>query len=87
MSSTYLTSQDMNLIGRLLDEMRDLGKLRGFDGEASAARFLVRRIEQGTSSEMRLRIALKRHLRLGDALNGSTSRHDAEGGITGTGAL
>ncbi|EXL04022.1 hypothetical protein [Aquamicrobium defluvii] len=87
MSSTYLTSQDMNLVGRLLDEKRELGKLRGIERETSAARFLVRRIEQGTANEMRLRIALGRHLRLCDTQNSAVSRWDGEGGAIGKGAL
>ncbi|MCK9552939.1 hypothetical protein QEZ48_19515 [Aquamicrobium lusatiense] len=87
MSSTYLTPQDMNLVRRLLDEMREPGKLRGIDRETSAARFLVRRIEQGTASEMRLRIALGRHLHLYDTQNSAVSRWDGEGGAIGQGAL
>ncbi len=87
MSSTYLTPQDMNLVGRLLDEKRELGKLRGIDRETSAARFLVRRIEHGTANEMRLRIALGHHLRLYDTQNSAVSRWDGEGGAIGQAAL
>ena len=60
MSSTYLTSHDMNMIRGLLREVRTTGELAGTD--ITAERLLIRRFENGTFNETRLRMILKRHI-------------------------
>ena len=60
MSSTYLTSHDLNMIVRLLDEVRMTGRLA--ENDIIAERLLIRRFEKGTYDERRLRIILKRHI-------------------------
>lgn len=85
MSSTYLTSDDMNLIERLLGEIGEHGPLRNFDRNA-AARFLVQSFQRGATSEADLRASLSRHLNHHKAMDGAVARWDEEGGSTGNNA-
>jgi hypothetical protein len=83
MSSTYLTSDNMNMIERLLSEVRGSGSIRNFDRETAEARLLIGRVEGGTTSEDELRGALARHVGLHKIMDGALSRWDAEGGAPG----
>lgn len=60
MSSTYLTSHNLNMIARLLGEARASGELA--ENDIIAERLLIRRFERGTFNEGRLRIILRRHV-------------------------
>jgi hypothetical protein len=83
MSSTYLTSDDMNLIERLLSEVRGAGPTRNFDRETAEARFLIKRVEQGATSEDELRGALSYHVDLHKIMDSALSRWAGEGGAIG----
>lgn len=83
MSSTHLTSDNMNLIERLLSEVRETGPIRNFDRETAAARLLIQRLEQGTTNEDELRSALAHHVDLHEMLGGALERWDGEGGAIG----
>lgn len=80
MSSTYLTSHDMNIIEQLLVEVREPAENRSFDEETAQARMLVRAVERGIHSATELRMLLKYHVRLHQALNHSSQRWENEGG-------
>jgi len=69
MSSTYLTSDDMTLIERLLREIREEGPERNFDRETAAAWFLIQEIEKGSTGEIVLREKLAMHVDLHNALD------------------
>lgn len=84
MSSTYLTSENMNMISRLLSETCEIGKISE-TGKLSA-RLLVRRFEKGTFNENRLRLILRRFLRQQSSLSASLDRWNDEGGLISTGA-
>lgn len=84
MSSTYLTSDNMNLIERLLSEVRGSGPIRNFDRETAEARLLVGRVEGGTTSEDELRGALAHHVELHKIMDSALARWDGEGGSPGT---
>jgi len=84
MSSTYLTSDNMNLIERLLSEVRGPGSIRNFDRETAEARLLIGRVEGGTTSEDELRGALSHHVGLHKILDSALARWDSEGGSPGT---
>lgn len=60
MSSTYLTSHNLNILVRLLDEVRITGELA--ENDIIAERLLIHRFERGTYDERRLRIILRRHV-------------------------
>ncbi len=60
MSSTYLTSHNLNMLVRLLDEVRITGELA--ENDIIAERLLIHRFEKGTYDEIRLRIVLRRHI-------------------------
>lgn len=61
MSSTYLTSNDMTMMERLLAEVREAAPERSFDIESAQARLLVRAFEGGMASESDLRNLLAEH--------------------------
>jgi hypothetical protein len=83
MSSTYLTSDDMNLIERLLSEVRGAGPTPNFDRETAEARFLIKRVEQGTTNEDELRAALSHHVGLHKITDSALPRWGGEGGAIG----
>lgn len=85
MSSTYLTSADMNLIERLLGEVRERGPVQTLNEVTSAARLLIRRMESGLKSETALRGALAHHVGLRLVMDEAVSRWDGEGGEVGSG--
>jgi hypothetical protein len=80
MSSTYLTSDNMNLIERLLSEVREPGPASNIDREIAEARLLVGRVEQGTTNEVELRDALSRHVVRHKIMDSAIARWDGEGG-------
>jgi hypothetical protein len=80
MSSTYLTSDNMNLIERLLSEVRGSAPMRNLDRETAEARLLVGRVEQGTTNEIELRDALSRHVVRHKVMDSALARWDGEGG-------
>jgi hypothetical protein len=84
MSSTYLTSDNMNLIERLLSEVRGAGPIRNFDRETAAARLLIQRFEQGMTKESELRCALSHHMGLHKIMDSALERWDGEGGAIGS---
>jgi hypothetical protein len=83
MSSTYLTSDNMNLIERLLSEVRGAGLIRNLDRETAAARLLIQRFEQGMTEESELRISLSHHVGLHKIMDSALERWDGEGGAIG----
>jgi hypothetical protein len=85
MSSTYLTSADMNLIERLLRQVRERGPVQPLNEVTSSARLLVRRMESGLKSETALRGALAHHVGLRLIIDEAVSWWDAEGGAAGSG--
>jgi hypothetical protein len=84
MSSTYLTSDNMNLIERLLSEVRGAGLIRNLDRETAAARLLIQRVEQGMTKESELRGALSHHVGLHKIMDSALERWDGEGGAIGS---
>ncbi len=80
MSSGYLTSRDMNVIERLLAEIREKGCERDFGKETAAARMLVHAVEQGSSDETTLRTMLAGHVDLHRTLDIGLSRWADESG-------
>ena len=80
MSSTYLTSSDMQLIERLLAEVRDPGPERDFDQETAEARLLIHAVEEGTREANDLRCLLAQHRKLHRSLNAGLMRWEGEGG-------
>lgn len=78
MSSGYLTSEEMNLIQRLLAEGAPTRAARGAGDETAAARMLIRAIGRG-SGEDGLRTKLAR-FRDGTVIDAALSRWDGEGG-------
>lgn len=61
MSSTYITSSDMQLIEQLLVERHETHGVQTIDKETEAARELFRTITCGISDEETLRIVLANH--------------------------
>ena len=80
MSSTYLTSRDMNILEQLLAEVREPAENRSFDKETAQARMLVRAIERGIHSSSELRVLLAKHVRTHQILDHSSQRWENEGG-------
>jgi hypothetical protein len=83
MSSTYPTSDNMNLIERLLREVRAPRPIRDFDRETAEARLLIKQVEQGTTNEGELRGALSHHVGLHKIMDSALERWDGEGGAIG----
>ena len=83
MFSTYLTSDNMNLIERLLCEVRGSGPNRNSDRETAEARLLIGRVERGATNEDELRGALAHHVGLRKIMDSALARWDAEGGAPG----
>ena len=84
MSSTCLTSDNMNLIEPLLAEVRESGPISNFDRETAAAHLLIQRVQQSTTNENALRSALARHVGLHEIMGGALERWDGEGGAIGS---
>jgi len=81
MSSTYLTSENMNMLQRLLAEVRRLP--RNIQREASSARFLVHRFQDGTTAESDLRSQLEAYGRGGDDRDAGSVAAQANGNAAG----
>jgi hypothetical protein len=81
-SSTYLTSADINLIERLLGHVREPDAAQTADN--SAARPLIPIMESRLKSEAALRGALAYHVGLRLIMDEAVSRWD-EGGAAGSG--
>jgi hypothetical protein len=84
-SSTYLTSADINLIERLLGEVQERGPVQTLNEVTAAARLLIRRMESGLKSETALRGALAHYVGLRLIMDEAVSRWDGEGGAAGSG--
>lgn len=63
-SSTYLTSDDMKMIERLLAEVRETRPERSFDAETARAHLLIHALGEGTQVESELRHLLAEHVKL-----------------------
>ena len=79
MSSTYLTSSDMQLIECLLTEVRSSGPERDFDWTAEA-RLLIHAVEEGTRDASDLRQLLAQHRKLHRIFDNGLMRWEGEGG-------
>jgi hypothetical protein len=82
-SSTHLTSDNINLIERWLSEVRESGSIRNFDRVTATARLLIQRVEQGTTNEDELRSALARRVGLHEIMEGALGQWDGEGSAIG----
>lgn len=80
MSSDYLTSNDLNMIERLLGEVREPGNFRGLDRESVAARFLIANFRRSKTAEKDLRTLLAARIKAQDATERGLNRWDNEGG-------
>lgn len=78
MSSNYLTSENMNMIGRLLAEIRPRSSRPDADRETATARFLVESFQGGTKTIDGLRRRLESH-----ASQHSVNRWDDKDGTVG----
>ncbi len=85
MSSTFLDSTNINMIVRLLREVHEPGATCELKNQF--ARFLVRRFEQGTFDERRLRIALRRYVYHEKSTSSAIDNWSHEGGATAKGFL
>lgn len=84
MSSTYLTSENMTIISRLLFEIRELG--RAAQIRKLSVRPLIKRFEKGIFDENRLPIVLRRFLGQQKLNIAALDRWNNEGGSVTTGA-
>jgi hypothetical protein len=80
MSSTYLTSDDMTMIERLLAEARIDRPYASSDVETAQARLLIRAIVSGTPTEAELRDLLAEYVQPQRSLAQSYQRWENEGG-------
>ena len=80
MSSTYLTSNDITMIERLLAEVRVAGTHHCADIETAQARLLIYAFEDGMSEESDLRRLLSGHVSLHNGLARSRQRWVREAG-------
>lgn len=87
MSSTYFTSENMNMIEGLLAEVREPGPERNFDRETAAAHFLIQHFTPKSIAIDDMRKKLAAHLGTLDALAIAYSRWDDEGGAIKQGAI
>ncbi|WP_146149025.1 hypothetical protein [Pseudaminobacter soli (ex Li et al. 2025)] len=83
MSSNYLTSVEMDMIERLLAEVRGLHPDRDVTRETATARFLVYDIEKNQTAEAELRKKLTAHLDEWESTGAAIARWDYEGGASG----
>lgn len=80
MSSTYLDATDISLISKILREARLPGDTQ--DLRTAAARYLTRRLQEGTYDEDRLRIALRQFISQHRMMSKAVDRWDDEGGAS-----
>lgn len=80
MSSDFLTSYDMNMIGGLLVEGRRKYPEQDLAFFSGPARLLVKRFQAGLTSESGLREALDQYFALAVIPNTSIDRWDNDGG-------
>ncbi|MDW6026512.1 hypothetical protein SAZ10_32605 [Mesorhizobium sp. BAC0120] len=78
MSSTYLTSDNMTTIERLLAEVRETGPERSLEIETAQARLLVHAFEGGMAIESDLRSLLAEHVKLRRVIDRSHQRWTSE---------
>lgn len=76
MSSTYLTSEDLDMIDRLVAEVRESQPVRNIARETAAARFLVQDFEENQTPEPELRRKLAAYLDEQDAMDAALVRWD-----------
>ncbi len=80
MSSTFLNPVNITMISRLLRDARLPGDSQ--DLRTEAARYLTRRLQEGTYDEDRLRIALDQFIKKHKAMDNAVDRWDDEGGAS-----
>jgi hypothetical protein len=80
MSSVFLTSSDMNMIGGLLVDGRIKYPERSLAFFSEPARLLVKSFQAGVTSEGELRSVLEDHLSFAVIPDRSIDRWDDEGG-------
>jgi hypothetical protein len=80
MSSTFLTSSDMNMIGGLIVEGRRRYPERSLAFFSEPARLLVKSFQAGVTCESELRRVMEDCLRVAVIPDGSIDRWDDEGG-------
>src|SRR5690606_32658369 len=80
MSSTYLTSRDMNSLEQVLAEVRERAVNRGFDPGPAHSRMLGRASERGPPSSPDLGALLAAAVRAPPTRDHSSQRWENEGG-------
>lgn len=83
MSSNYLSFANMNMIERLLAEVREPGSIHDVARENAAVHFLIREVEQSQAAEEDLRPKLAAHLDEWETTGAAIVRWDDEGRARG----